>query len=162
LPAFPPSCALGPLDPGGAALAGCPLPGVRGLPGTAQTRAGPRAAGLSRRCTGRPEMFFVPRGPARCSRVRACGPWAHGPRRLPLPGGWGTGPQRLRPCGRPTFVDRSLVVGRWGRRETLIVCWPRRVSRPDAGRAVYPAPLPGWRRASRVGRSPRRGPLSCC
>jgi len=71
-----------------------------GLPGTVWTRAGPRAAGLSRRCTGRPDAFYVPRGPARCSRVGARGPW-----RLPLPGSWGTGPRWLRPCGRPTFVD---------------------------------------------------------
>jgi len=31
-----------------------------------------------------------------------------GPRRHPLPGGWGTRPRRLRPCARPTFADGVL------------------------------------------------------
>ena len=31
-----------------------------------------------------------------------------GPRRLPLPGGWGAGPRQLHPCAGPTFADGSL------------------------------------------------------
>jgi len=113
---------------------------------------------VCRRCARRPELFIVPRGPARRSRVGACGPEARGPRCLPFPGGWGTGPWRLRPCVGPAFADGSLLVGWWGRRGRLLfVGWPHRVSTPDAGRAGCPAPLPGRRGASRAGRSPRCG-----
>jgi len=63
------------LDPGGVAYGG-PSPGSPdGRLGTVLTRAGPGAASLSRWCTGCPEVFNVPQGLARCSRVRAraCG-----------------------------------------------------------------------------------------
>jgi len=101
-------------------------PGSRDGPlGTALTRAGPQAAGLSRRCTGRPEVFYVPRGPPRRSWVGdvfpgARGRAAHGGSHFPAVGA--QGPRRLRPCGGPTLADevfrlvvRALVRRRAGR-----------------------------------------------
>jgi len=139
----PPSCRAAHFDPGGAAQ-GDSVPGspVAAM-GTALTRAGPWATGLSRRRAGRPEVFYVPRGPAR--RLRVGTTRGRGVSRFP--GGWGTGPRRLRPCARPAFADGTLWDGRWGRRrEVLGAGRPHWVSSPDVGRAGCRLPPPGRRR----------------
>ena len=105
------------------------------------TRAGPRAAGLSRRCTERPEVFNVPRGLARCSRVGA-----RGPRRFPLPGGWGTRPAAALPLCKACFCGQvaTLVV-----RAALV----QRARRSGHSRPGTPHLLLGRRRGAHKGRA---------
>ena len=87
--AEPPSCRAARFDPGGAAEGDPVLGSPAAALGTALTRAGPRATGLSRRCAGRPEVFNVPRGPARRLRVGATR--GRGVSRVPAVGALGPG-----------------------------------------------------------------------
>jgi len=102
-----------PLTQAGSPLWVAPFLGVWGPLGTVLMRAGPRAAGLSQRCTGCPELFNVPQGPARCSRV---GAWARGISRSLVVGAQGPGISA--PVTGPLLRTGLLGVSWWGRRGT--------------------------------------------
>jgi len=73
-------------------------------------RAGPQATSLSRQCTERPELFYVPRGPTRRLQARGSGSYttAHGG--VPLPGGRGTRPVAAPPLCQTCFCGRGAQV----------------------------------------------------
>ena len=129
------------------------LGSLDGRLGTVLMQAGLRAAGLSRQCSGRPEVFNVPRGLARCLQV---GAQARGVShslavRARGPGGSApvTGP----------FLQMGRLVGFGG---TDLGGQSHQVSRSVVGRAPWQARPTGHCRASGAGRGPRRGLLAFC